>query len=577
MEALAAERLGFTYAGERTPALREISFSLEAGELCVLCGATGSGKSTLLRLLKRELAPRGACTGSIRLGGRLQAEWGDREAAAAVGFVAQRPEQQIVTDRVWHEMAFGLENLGCPEGEMHRRVAETAAFFGLEPWFDARTDDLSGGQKQLLNLAAVTALRPEVLLLDEPVSRLDPIAAEDFLSALVRLNRETGMTVLLSEHHPESILARAHRLLVMRAGRLVLNGSPREVCRALRGEPEERYLPAPVRVWQAAGAPEDGAGAPAFCPLSVAEGRAWLAGQVAEAGAVPLRAPFSDEAGKPSARERAEKEVPALLFREVSFRFTRGGPDVLRSASFAVRRGESFCLLGGNGSGKTTALRAAAGLLAPYSGDIRLFGKKLKEYRGGDLYHHGVAMLPQDVQTLFLRNTVREELKDAGADAPADPAGASGELRALRTYLAALGDRHPYDLSGGEQQLLALCRVLGTRPRLLLLDEPTGGLDALWRERLIRVLRGLQAEGMTLLTVTHDTAFAAEVADRCALLFRGGVLAGEAPRAFFAGGSFYTTPVRRMTRGLLEDCVTVADAAEALARLREARREGRRG
>ena len=550
MSWLTAEHLSFRYPGAEAAALKEVSFTLEKGDLALLCGATGSGKSTLLRLLKRELAPRGERQGSIRLGGRDLDSLSDREAAETVGFVAQRPEEQIVTDRVWHELAFGLENLGCPPETMRRRVAETAAFFGLESWFDFRTDDLSGGQKQLLNLAAVTVMRPELLILDEPTARLDPIAATTFLAAVERLNRETGMMVLMAEHRLEEALPAASRLLILREGRIAAQGEPRKLAAETDLAAEEAACwPAPVRLWRAVHAGGD-------CPLSVGEGRAWLEKRRESekpdtaAGVLPSeREPVLPDTRRE--KKPAGPEESALCFREVCFRFTRKGADILRSASLEIRTGEIFCLLGGNGSGKTTALRAAAGLIEPYSGEIRFLGRRMRELRREERMHHGIALLPQDVQTLFLRGTVREELKDAGVSRPEEaPFG-----------LGRFADRHPYDLSGGEQQLLALARILAARPRLLLLDEPTNGLDARWRRRMTGILKDLRAEGMTILAVTHDPEFAAETADRCALLFRGSVLSPEEPHAFFASGSYYTTAVSRMTRGLLPDCLTVAEAA----------------
>ena len=558
MDWLRVNELSFRYAGSNRRALEGVSFSLRRGELAVLQGETGSGKSTLLRLLKRELAPRGDLEGEIRFRGRPTEAMTDREAARAIGFVAQRPEEQIVTDRVWHEMAFGLENLGMAPDEMRLRIAETVAFFGMEGWFDARTDDLSGGQKQLLNLAAVTAMRPELLLMDEPTARLDPIAAAELTQAVIRLNRETGMTVLMSEHRTEEILPAADRLIVLRAGSTVMDGRPRELCGQPEGDlGEAASLPAAARLYLACPTGE-------ACPLSVAEGRQWLAEQLrereaAEGGTARDAEPPTEAAGARERPEARETGDAALEMREVRFRFGREAPDVLRGAGLTVRRGEIFCLLGGNGSGKTTALRAAAGLIRPYGGEIRVFGKKLSSYRKGELYDHCVAMLPQDVQTMLSRDTVAEELGDAGyTEAEGFPFG-----------LEKHRERHPFDLSGGEQQLLALARVLATKPRLLLLDEPTNGLDLQWKRRIRDILRALRAQGMTLLMVSHDTDFAAETADRCGMLFQGEVIAAGAPRVFFARNSFYAPAICRMTRGLIPGCLTVEEAAEYLKGKRE--------
>ena len=504
MEMLKVDSLSFTYAGEKEPALREVSFNLEAGEFALITGETGCGKSTLLRLLKRELAPRGRREGRILIGGRDAEELTARESGKKIGYVAQRPEEQTVTDRVWHELAFGLENLGIPEAEMRRRVAETAQFFGLEDCFDASPEELSGGKRQLLNLAAATVMMPELLLLDEPTAKLDPIAAKQFLAALERLNRETGMTILMAEHRLEDSLSRAGKLIVMAQGRAVNQGKPR----------------------------------------NTGEGRRWIQDHYAEKS-------LSGSEGQPAGEREEGREAapPALRIRDASFRFERGGRDILRDVCLEIRTGEIFALLGGNGSGKTTLTRMAAGLIRPYSGEIELFGKKLREWRNGDLRREGVAMLPQDPQTLFLRASVREELKDVGM------------LREELPFdLHALLDRHPYDLSGGEQQLLALTMVLAGRPRLLLLDEPTGGLDAGWRGKIREMLRELKKKGMSMLLVTHDAEFAAETADRCGLLFRGAVEAAGEPHAFFRGASYYAAPAARLVPG----CVTVAEAAERL-------------
>ena len=555
MEILAVENLSFTYPGETEPALREVSLCLEAGDFAILTGATGCGKSTLMRLIKPELAPRGERRGSIRFCGRETDGMTARETAAKIGYVFQRPEEQIVTDRVWHELAFGMENLGIPESVLRRRVAEAAQFFGLEDCFDMSPDRLSGGKKQLLNLAAATALEPELLLMDEPTARLDPIAAKSFLAAAERLNRETGMTILMAEHRLEDSLSRANRLILMDGGRITDSGEPRAVCgRIPAGASAEGALPAAARIWRACGMQGS-------CPLNTGEGRSWAEERLrAEGRDLPgaLREPPAEKrsgAGKRAEREKEKPEEAALEMREVRFRFERNGREILRSLNLQVRRGEIFALLGGNGSGKTTLLRAAAGLISPYSGDIRLFGRRIREYREGELRRSCVSLLPQDVQTLFLRGSVREELKDSGIDPAEAPFG-----------LSRMADRHPYDLSGGEQQLLGLAKVLASRPRLLLLDEPTGGLDAEWRRRIREILRKLRAEGMTLVAVTHDAEFAAETADRCGLLFRGRIEAAEEPGTFFAGGSYYVTPASRILPG----CVTAEEAAERIGKERGA-------
>lgn len=535
MEIITIEDLSFSYAGENKKALDSVSLSINGGEFVVLCGATGSGKSTLLRMLKPELTPEGEKRGSILIRGRSIDELSARESAQTVGFVMQRPEQQIVTDKVWHELVFGLENIGCERGEMSRRAAEAAQYFGLSELFETSTDELSGGQKQLLSLAAITAMRPDVLILDEPTSRLDPVSATALLEAVGRLNRETGTTVIIAEHRLDELLPLASRLVIMKDGAIEKNGAPREVCRSLSDDPAMlSAMPAAARLYHAAPAGD-------ICPMTVGEGRSWLIGH------------FQPDNSAPGYRRKTEQTEAALSFEDVYFRYSRTGNDILRSACLDVKRGEVFCILGGNGSGKTTALKAAAGLIKPYSGEIKIFGRKISEYRGGSLYRGCVSMLPQDTQTLFLRMTVKEELSDSGISLSDAPFG-----------LSELSGRHPYDLSGGQQQLLGLAKVLAAKPRLLLLDEPANGLDPQTRRKMSDIIKDLAAGGMTVVIVTHDADFAAETADRCALFFRGSVIVSDEPHRFFSESTFYTTAVSRITRGHIGGCVTVAEAAAKL-------------
>ena len=541
MEILAVEDLSFTYPQCSSPAVRDVSLRLERGEFAVLCGATGSGKSTLLRMLKRELVPNGEMSGRVTFCGSPLGELSPADSASRIGFVMQRPEQQIVTDKVWHELAFGLENLGVPQDEIARRTAETASYFGIINWYGSDTAELSGGQKQLLNLAAVLVMQPELLILDEPTAQLDPIAASDFIATLRRLNQDFGITILLAEHRLEEVIPVCDRLIIMENGGISANGSPREVIASLRERPELLCgMPAASRLYAAL----DGRGE---CPLTVREGRDYIASG------------FRNEIRSLPVPERASSGETALEFRDVFFRYEKNSPDVLSGLSLKIMSGELFCILGGNGSGKTTALSAAAGILRPYCGDIRIFGKKQKDYRNRSLYRECLAMLPQDVQTVFLRNTVREELDEVGAD-----------LSALPYDLSHLLDKHPYDLSGGEQQLTALAKVLAAKPKLLLLDEPTKGMDAATKQGIADVLKKLRDSGITVVSVTHDVEFAALCADRCAMFFGGQIVSAGAPEEFFTANTFYTTAVSRMTRGIFDRTAVLSDAVE-LCRLNGSR------
>lgn len=530
MELLAIKDLSFRYAGSDSAAISGVSFSVERGDFLAVCGATGSGKSTLLRLIKRELAPRGKAEGEILFCGKPLCELDDRKAAQKIGYVAQRPEEQIVTDRVWHELAFGLENLGLPTGVIRRRVAETACFFGIEEWFDKSTDELSGGQKQLLSLASVMVMQPELLLLDEPTARLDPIAAGDFINAVARLNRELSLTVIMISHCLEDVLPVANRVLALEDGRVAEYGETRKAVGKIKNIPSlAGALPAAARLYSRLGADCE-------CPLTVREGRDLIEHN------------FGSSVRALPPEEYVHSKNVALEFSGVYFRYSREQEDVLRGLELKVYENEIFCLLGGNGSGKSTALAAAAGLIKPYAGNIRVFGKKVtdREFARAGL----LTLLPQDVQTVFIKSTVRAELADANVTEGA-----------LTQELDRLMDRHPYDLSGGQQQLLALAKALAARPRLLLLDEPTRGLDAGAKAEFVSVLRKLRDGGMTVVLVTHDAELAAEISDRCALFFRGEIVADDVPRRFFSGNSFYTTAANRICRGYYDLVATVDDAA----------------
>ena len=540
MALFTVENLSFTYPGQTAPAIDRLTLTVPEGAFLVLCGPSGCGKSTLLRQLKPALAPHGVRQGRILFRDAPLEQVDQRTQAARIGFVQQSPENQIVTDKVWHELAFGLESLGTDTPTIRRRVAEMAAFFGIEDWFYRDVAELSGGQKQLLNLASVMAMQPDVLILDEPTSQLDPIAASDFLAVLGKINRELGTAVVLTEHRLEEAFPLATAVAVMDRGRLLCTGTPQQVGRQLKTLGHGMFLamPAAMRVWAAV---EN-----SFpCPVSVREGRDWLADFAASH---PLKS-------VPERPLPAPSEETVVTVSDAWFRYTPDASDVLRGLELTVRRGELFAILGGNGAGKSTTLKLLAGLQKPYRGEVRVIGK--------------AALLPQAVQTLFAKKTVREDLAEVTSD---------GAMLAYVTALCrldALLDRHPYDLSGGEQQRAALAKVLLTRPDILLLDEPTRGLDAAFKAELAELLHDLLAQGVTVVLVSHDVEFCAAYAQRCALFFDGSIASDGAPREFFALNRFYTTAANRMARGRLPEAVTAEDIIAACGG-REAPKKERR-
>ena len=535
--------LTFSYPGSAVATLSGVNLSVEKGEYVVLCGASGSGKTTLLRHLKSVLTPYGQRSGNIFFDGKPLDAVSQLEQAAKIGFVMQDPDDQIVTDKVWHELAFGLESVGTDPKTMRLRVAEMASYFGIQSWFHKDVATLSGGQKQLLNLASIMAMQPEVLILDEPTSQLDPIAASDFLNTVRKINIELGTTIVITEHRLEDIYHAADRVVVMEQGCVAANGDPRTVGALLRQQesPMLAALPTPVRVFFSA----DGEGT---CPLTVREGRTWLTKTFA--GRKPV---VTEPEMEPV---MAAGEAPALKAKEVWFRYEKDSPDVLQGMDLTVPKGSIFAIVGGNGAGKSTTLKTIAGICKPYRGSVEIFGKNIKKYKAGELFRDCVGMLPQDPKSLFVKRTVREELEEMNGE------GEKIREIAQLCQISHLMDNHPYDLSGGEQQRTALAKVLLTEPRLLLLDEPTKGLDNFFKIRLAEMLCKLKDRGITIVMVSHDVEFCAEYADLVSMFFDGQILTTDTPHRFFGQNSFYTTAANRMSRCVFRNAVTAQDVAD---------------
>lgn len=536
MAIIKIDDVSFRYPNEQQAVLKHIQLDIEQGEFVVLMGQSGCGKSTLLRHLKRELQPYGTKSGAIYYKDYLLEKLEDTVAASDIGYVLQNPENQIVTDKVWHELAFGLENLGLDTQTIRRRVAEMANFFGIQKWFRQKTTELSGGQKQLLNLASVMVMQPKVLLLDEPTSQLDPIAAMEFIRTLSRLNEELGITIILIEHRLEEVLPLADRAIVMDAGEILFDGAPKHILEGLPDEhPMMTALPAATRIAHLL----NGQGQ---SPLTIREGQRWLIGNV----------PHSLDLMLPDVM--ANEEPIVLEAKDIAFRYEKNGLDVVQHFNIAVRKGELFTIIGGNGTGKSTALSILSGLQKPYRGDIFLHGQKLKKYSNKDLYQKHLTLLPQDPKILFTEKTVKQELHTMAALHQLKEATVQQMMELF--HLASLLTRHPYDLSGGEQQRLALAKLLLIEPDILLLDEPTKGLDAHAKEELAQILQQLQQRGMTIVMVTHDIEFSAKTSSLCALFFDGNLVSEGSPRAFYSGNNFYTTAAHRIARPLFKNAIT---------------------
>ncbi len=546
MEVFTLKNLRFAYPDRETWAIDGLDLTVRAGEFVTLCGPSGCGKTTLLRQLKPALAPHGRREGEILFQNRALWELDLKEQSSRIGFVLQNPDNQLVTDKVWHELAFGLESLGYDTPTIRRRVAEMASFFGIEHWFYKDVSQLSGGQKQLLNLAAIMAMQPDVLILDEPTSQLDPIAAADFLATVGRINRELGTTVICTEHRLEEVFPYSHRVLVMDGGNLLADGSPAQVGQELKARGHRMFASMPTAMQIYAAVDND-----LPCPVTVREGRDWLdqLSCVKKLEDVP-----PENIPAPTAKE------PVARLEEVWFRYEPDTPDIAKGLDLEVFPGELLAILGGNGAGKSTTLSLLAGLHQPWRGKVTVLGQENLYPRPGVL-----GVLPQDPKALFVKATVGEDLADAlqGSGLSKDEQAARmGRVTGL-CHLEQLLNRHPFDLSGGEQQRAALAKVLLLQPRILLLDEPTKGLDVAFQEELAAILRRLTASGVAIVMVSHDVGFCARHAHRCALFFDGAIAAQGTPREFFCGNSFYTTAANRMARHRLPQAVTPEDVMAA--------------
>ncbi len=537
MEIYRIENLTFKYPLSDTYALDDVSIGIKQGDFLVICGTSGSGKTTLLRMLKPALSPHGKKEGRILFNGCEAETLDEREAASKIGFVMQNPENQIACDKVWHELAFGAESLGMKQSEIRAAVAETASFFGIENWFYKNVNELSGGQKQILNLASVMVTKPSVIILDEPTSQLDPVNAQEFLSLISRINREMGITVILTEHRLEEALSIADCVMVMEKGKPVFIGKPCDAAGKLTeiSSPMFDALPVAMRVFDAAGGKDSS-------PVTIKEGRDWL-----------LSYCENNQVGKVTEEKKPFFGETVLSAKNVYFRYGKNETDVLKDFSINVKEGEFYAILGGNGTGKTTALSVLCGINKHYRGEVDECGKR-------------VSMLVQNPRLLFTEKSVEKELYEVLDDevlTKREKETLMCEVVSL-CRLDGLLARHPYDLSGGEMQRSALAKILLKNPDILLLDEPTKGMDAGFKKEFAKIISELKASGKTIVMVSHDVEFCAEYADRCAMFFDGNIVSENYPREFFNDKNFYTTAANRMSRGIIENAVLPNDIVQAI-------------
>lgn len=526
MAQITIENLSFRYSLGNENCLQKINLKINEGEFVVLCGKSGCGKTTLLRRLKPAIAPKGECEGKIYFNGTDLDKTDLRTQSEKIGFVMQNPESQIVTDKVWHELAFGLENLGMKTAEIRLRVAEMASYFGIDDWFDKKTTELSGGQKQILNLAAVMALHPDILILDEPTSRLDPIAAERFLETVNKINKDLGITVIITEHRLEDIFSFADRIIVMDGGKIIADAEPKKIGEIANELPELVKLSLPTAMKIFAATNETGE-----APVCVRDGRTWLKNQNI----------FSEKIER---KKINFSKKNAIELKNISFKYKKNSDDILSSLNLKIPQGSVFALLGGNGAGKSTLFKVVVGIEKPYSGKIKINGT--------------VAAMPQEVQTLFASRTVREELSEMSQD--------NGKIEKVAnlTQIKNLLNSHPFDLSGGEQQRVAVAKLLLCERDIYFFDEPTKGMDAEFKKIFSEILYELRSNDKTIIIISHDIDFCAENAELCAMLFDKNISAVNPADEFFDGNRFYTTAANKISKGFIDGAITDKDVIKCL-------------
>lgn len=555
MEILRVDGLKFSYPNQLKKALNNINFSIDEGDFVLICGESGCGKSTLLRHLKPELSPHGQVSGDIYYYSQKINDYTSKQIASEIGYVLQNPDSQIVTDKVWHELAFGLENMGLDTQSIRLRVAEMASFFGIQGWFRKNVNDLSGGQKQLLNLASIMAMQPKILILDEPTSQLDPIAAKDFIDTLVRINKELSTTIIMTEHNLEDIYSVCDKVIVMEDGKVICNDTNYKVADILSGDKNHKMfksLPTPSKIYNQLNGYLEGANK---SPLTVKDCRQWLNDSMDEVTITKL-----DDTETEINIDEKDREI-AIELKDVYFQYNKISEPTIRDLSFKVYKGEIYSILGGNGTGKSTTLSLVARQRKPQRGKIFINNIEMKKYNNKSLYENNLALLPQNPQSLFVFETVREDLEEVLILQNKDREYIDKEVKRVSKLLDIehLLEHHPYDLSGGELQRAGMAKVMLLNPKIILLDEPTKGLDAYCKEEIGKMLMKLRDMGVTIVVVSHDIEFSARYSDRCAMFFDGSIVSEGTPKEFFIGNNFYTTVSNRIARNIFEDTLIYED------------------
>lgn len=592
--------LTFAYAAGDEPVLSDINIDIGSGEFVIIMGSSGSGKTTLLKMLKRNMIPAGRYSGRVYIYGKEADKLTDRENAAGIGYVSQDPDNQIVTDKVWHELAFGLENLGMDNVTIRKKVAEMSEYFGITGWYDREVSKLSGGQKQILNLASVMVMQPGILLLDEPTANLDPLAAIRFLDVVKRINQELGVTVVMVEHNLEHIYADADRIIAIDKGRVAANSSPKKAAADIitAGSFLIEGLPVASRLYSGYNK-KNGNSVVSYnnvnidsnnknnhilsdeIPLTVKEGRRWYVNykKVYGKDITKDKDKINNFAGKSIINDKVIKkdvlednitgnknkkrigfikknnlenkssrkntdniENTVCQLKNVSYSYNKKLPYIIDGVDVSFKEGKITAILGGNGAGKSTMLKLIAGIIEPVRGKI--------------ISNKRIIMLPQDPKAVFTEVSVEEELAEVLMDKGNGiynnmPMEDKREIVKQIIEEFGLNDirkNNPYDISGGQQEKLAIAKVLLLKPEVLLLDEPTNGLDPYFKKTLGKLLKKINAGGVTIIIVSHDLEFVDSFCDDVIMLFDRKVAAQDSTHKFLRDNMFYTTNYYRIMK-----------------------------
>ena len=579
--------------------LDNINLEIDYGDFVLLCGPSGCGKTTLLTNLKKELMPAGRRSGEIKFNGTRIIDMDEISSACDIGYLFQNPDSQIVTDTVIQEIAFPLENIGLPTEEIRNRISEIVAFFGINDILHKNVNELSGGQKQLVNLCSLLVLRPQVLLLDEPMSQLDPIASYEFLSIVRRLNEEFSITVIMSEHKADSIFPFIDKAVFLKEGKIEFVDNAHNICsEVIDDEIFENYLPAVTKIYNSLSVRY-----PSLIklntPLSIREGRRCLNtihDDLIKISDSDANSDNLDSANLHHINKKYHSQEKSGILDRISlggnknalismngiyFAYEKGNL-ILKNVDFELEKGDFVSLIGGNGVGKSTFLQLLVGILKPIKGKVKYKkGIKLAYVHQNPMIHFSKDNVKEEflesiLESKLLNNSdvsfnkesyekllkmTNEEFIESDILNGLEFDSIEFKFKELIEFfdICDLIDKHPYDCSGGEQQKIVIVKALLQNADVLVLDEPTKGLDPISSKNLANILNSLRDNGITILMTSHDLDFVANNCKRCLMLFDKDIQIDDDPKVIFAENNFYTTFVNRMVKDYVPEIVTLDD------------------